>query len=123
MSTPLVYDVEPSKISGARYLHRRRSTTIVHALSTRCLDAQPSCSDVVSEHGVLGIVLVLNKTPCLQQQANKVVGRDIMLRLTRHQAKIANFHVAIRIQQDVGRFDVSVQHLCRVHVLQRLQQL
>ncbi len=39
------------------------------------------------------------------------------------QAEVAHLDVAVCIQQDIGRFDVSVQQVCRVQILERFQKL
>mmetsp|Transcript_27717 Transcript_27717/g.73215 ORF Transcript_27717/g.73215 Transcript_27717/m.73215 type:complete len:454 (+) Transcript_27717:27-1388(+) len=65
--------------------------------------AVPARCDIVSQHRVLRIVVHLHDAPC--------------------QAKVADLHLAVGVQQDVRGLDVTVEHLPGVHVLQRLEQL
>ena len=39
------------------------------------------------------------------------------------QSEVAHLDVAVRVQQDIGWLDVSVQQVCRVQVLERFQEL
>mmetsp|Transcript_69371 Transcript_69371/g.187542 ORF Transcript_69371/g.187542 Transcript_69371/m.187542 type:complete len:334 (-) Transcript_69371:17-1018(-) len=65
--------------------------------------AVPARGDVVREHRVRARVALLSDAA--------------------REPKIADLHLAVGVQQDVRGLDVAMEHLARVHVLQRLQQL
>mmetsp|Transcript_35640 Transcript_35640/g.57417 ORF Transcript_35640/g.57417 Transcript_35640/m.57417 type:complete len:443 (+) Transcript_35640:359-1687(+) len=63
----------------------------------------PARGHIVRQHWILCVVLLLHNTP--------------------GQSEVADLHLAVGVEQNVRRLDVAVQHLSRMHELERLEEL
>mmetsp|Transcript_16983 Transcript_16983/g.39928 ORF Transcript_16983/g.39928 Transcript_16983/m.39928 type:complete len:248 (-) Transcript_16983:121-864(-) len=66
---------------------------------------------------------VIREKPGASPRPMPVAGATRLMGVCACQTEVAYTHVAIGVQQYVRRFEVSVQHACRVHILEGLKYL